>query len=127
MADDVTLRSRRSRKHHAGDHSLCRPERCKVAAGEPGTVTALSAPDRSGLLEVYRKELERVQRLDTPKGQHVMLLAATFVSGDYTGAALAAVSKELRAAMDEATRGTARPADAFDEVQAMRRRRRGVA
>jgi hypothetical protein len=32
MADSSTTRARRSRQHAAGDHSLCRAERCGVAA-----------------------------------------------------------------------------------------------
>lgn len=126
MPDDVALRNRRSYRHRKGDHSLCRPERCDRAVGGSGTLTALPTPGQPGLLEAYRKELERAKRLDTPEGQHVMVLAAAFVGGDYTGAALASVSKELRAAMDQAMKGAPRVKDAVDELQERRRRRRSA-
>jgi hypothetical protein len=35
VADSVALRKRRSRKHRAGDHSLCLPVRCKALVEVP--------------------------------------------------------------------------------------------
>lgn len=146
MADDVTLRSRRSRKHRAGDHSLCRPERCPVAgtrklAEATAEVVAIAPPDAqrevsqyanrlladAALVEAYQQELAQAERLATPAGAHVMRLVLAFVGSSHsTPSALAQLSKELRAAMAEAMKGAPRVADAVDELQAARRRRRSA-
>ena len=34
MADSPALRARRARRHRSGDHSLCRPENCRLGAAE---------------------------------------------------------------------------------------------
>lgn len=45
MADSEALRARRSRKHRAGDHSLCR--RCPAARGDAGAAEAVPSLPRS--------------------------------------------------------------------------------
>lgn len=74
----------------------------------------------SGLVASYQRQLEAVERLDTPEGAHVMHLAELFVSGNHTAAGAASLSKELRAAMEEAVKGAPRQADRLDELAARR-------
>jgi hypothetical protein len=49
MADSPTLRARRSRAHHAGDHSLCRPDRCNVVAAEEALLVVRQTAEPDGL------------------------------------------------------------------------------
>ncbi|MFD6071384.1 hypothetical protein, partial [Amycolatopsis lurida] len=83
---------------------------------------APEAPQRpvSGLVASYQRQLEAVERLDTPEGAHVMHLAALFVSGNHTAAGAASLSKELRAAMEDAVKGAPKQADRLDELAARR-------
>lgn len=73
--------------------------------------------------EAYRKQLEMAERLDTPEGAHVMLLAMLFANGQHTAAGAASLSRELRSAMETALRGAPKAADAVDELTARRRQK----
>lgn len=126
MADSKSLRSRRSYRHKRGDHSLCRPDRC----GEAARVAVIKMPESdasesAGLVETYRARLVEADRLDTPEGQHVMQLATTLATPGHTAAGLAALSKELRAALAEALKDAPRAADRLDELAERRRRKVG--
>jgi hypothetical protein len=76
-----------------------------------------------GLERVYQEQLRAADRLNTPDGAHVMLLASLFANGQHTAAGAAALSRELRAAMEVALRGANRHADALDELSARRTRK----
>lgn len=75
----------------------------------------------SRLVASYHKQLAEAERLDTPDGQHVMHLAELFALGKHTAAGAASLSRELRAAMEVALRGSKKTADAMDELAERRR------
>lgn len=75
------------------------------------------------LVGSYRRQLEQAERLDTPEGAHVMHLVELFATGKYTASGAAALSRELRLAMEVALRGAPRQADALDELAARRDRK----
>lgn len=93
---------------------------CRSRGNRAGLKQAQDAPKSdSGLVEATRRELEAAGRVDTALGQQALELAARLVSPLSTGAAVGALSKELRAVMAEATKG-AGAASGLDEL---RRRR----
>lgn len=104
--------------------AVCRPPRNRP---NPRVIT-LSTPKASPqaveaeppVVGSYRQQLDAADRLRTPEGAHVMLLAELFANGQHTAAGAAALSKELRAAMEVALRGAAKQADALDELGARR-------
>lgn len=67
--------------------------------------------------------LEDVGRASTPLGLSALLLAGQIEAGGHTGSALAALNRELRSTLAEATRGTVRSSVAAmrDELAARRR------
>lgn len=73
------------------------------------------------LVESYRRQLETAERLETPEGALVLHLATLFASDGHTASGAAALSRELRAAMEVALRGAAKQGDAVDELLARRR------
>jgi hypothetical protein len=107
-------------------------ERCKKRAQRGG----LSAPQRirvaalpsdvpSALVEAVTAELEHVGRLDSVWGVMALSLARALSSSSYvSGAGVAALSKQLTAVMDVATRDTLVGSDPLDEVQRRRDRKR---
>lgn len=118
----VTCRPPRNRKN---------PRLIGVPRDEPAAAVESSpAPARSpggGLVESYRRRLEVAKRIDTPEGQHVLMLAQLFAagaaSGSHTAAGASALSRELRAAMAEALRGAPAEPDLIDQLQERRRQR----
>lgn len=79
--------------------------------------------DEAPVLAAYRRQLVTAERLDTPEGAHVMHLAALFATGNHTSSGAASLSRELRAAMEEALKGAPRQADRMDEIAERRRRK----
>jgi hypothetical protein len=71
------------------------------------------------LVVATKVELEAAGRLDSVLGQQALRLAQQ-MSGFETGGGMAALSRELRATMAEATRGAAVAADPLDELKARR-------
>ena len=69
----------------------------------------------SGLIEVTRRTLDDSGVLDTVSGQSALLLAARLGSNHETGAAMAALSKQLEALVASALASVSR-ADRMDEV-----------
>lgn len=116
MPDSDAERSRRYRRHRQGDHSLCRHD-AAVAVFPAG------GRDGAALVAAYRRELDEAKVLDTPTAALVLELAERLAGGDLTGSALAALSRELRAAMADATRNKPGRADVLDELLARRRAR----
>lgn len=80
-------------------------------AGEPN-----DEPEEPALVVAYRARLEGVDRVGTPEGQHVLFLASLLAAGGHTSSGAAALSKELRTAMDAALAGAPREADFMDEL-----------
>lgn len=83
------------------------------AAGEP-------VEESPGLVASYRAQLEAADRLDSPEGALVMHLARLFEAGQHTASGAASLSRELRAAMEEALKGAPAKADSLDELAARR-------
>lgn len=76
-----------------------------------------------GLLEAYRRRLEDAGRVDAPEGVHVLTLAEMLTVGQHTASGAASLSRELRAAMEEAMKGTKPAADFIDELAERRRKK----
>lgn len=76
----------------------------------------LGEPETPPLVAMYRQQLETAERVASPEGAHVLHLANLFASGQHTAAGAAALSKELRAAMEMAMRGAPKAADALDDL-----------
>lgn len=104
--------------------ATCR-QRAKRArdAGQvaPTAVAASVAVDVDGhpLVVATRDTLAGAGVLESVAGQSAMVLAARVVAGADTGAAVASMVKELRAAVAEAL-GSVKRADRMDEVGARR-------
>jgi len=77
------------------------------------------------LVARVRADLEGAGRLDTPLGQIAMILAHRLASQGDSGAAMAAVSRELRSVLGEALSGQA-SGDVLDELARRRRQRAGA-
>jgi hypothetical protein len=71
----------------------------------------------------YRAQLDKAERLDSPEGALVMHLAMLFESGEHTASGAAALSRELRAAMEIALSGAAKQGDLLDELSARRQQK----
>lgn len=98
----------------------------RVVAQEaaPADTAPLGRP--SNLLEAVRGLLAASGALATPAGRLCEVLAVRVASGEEAGAALASLSRELRAALAAATAGTRSAADPVDELRARREARRRV-
>lgn len=111
--------------------TTCRPSRNRTnprVINLPTADKAASTPEQSsglmpGLVAAYRKQLDDADRLGTPDGAHVMLLAGLLAAGDHTASGAASLSRELRAAMEVALRGAPRQADRLDELADRRHRK----
>ena len=104
---------------------------CRKRALRGAAPTRLRSVDRQetpagGLLSATRAELERAGRVDTALGQAALTLAGRLDEGRDTGSAMAALSRELRAALEAATRGAAEQASPLDELRLRRLRRLGA-
>lgn len=132
MADSEALRAQRSRNHRIGDHSLCHPARCPSAQDSQGVEPILLVPTEplegeEPLVASYRAVLEAANRKSSPEGAHVLFLAELLATGRHAASGAAALSRELRAAMDMALQGAPRKADELDELAARRDRKVGGA
>ena len=102
--------AQRSAAKFCGD--TCR-QRAKRAGGL--TVAPTATPTGSPLVEVTRTTLSDAGVLDTVSGQSALLLAERLGGGTETGAAMAALSKQLEALVAAALASVSR-ADQMDEV-----------
>lgn len=91
----------------------------KVVAAEPVVV-------ESSVAAATRAELDAVGRADSVAGQAALTLAARIDAQAETGAALAALVKQLHATMAVATANTSESLDVLDELRARREARRGA-
>jgi hypothetical protein len=90
----------------------------------PDRPAEAEAPDPApSLVGAYRKVLADADRLDSPEGASVLHLAALFENGQHTASGAAALSRELRAALDVAMAGAPKQPDELDELAARRDRK----
>jgi len=111
--------------------ATCR-QRSKRAGLSVASIVPDSGPDgedESPLVGVTRRTLDEAGVLDTVSGAQALILAARVGSAHETGAAVAALSKQLQALVDAALASVSR-ADQMDEVTRRRdeklRRARGA-
>lgn len=72
MADDAATRARRSRRHRAGDHSMCRPDAfCRARGTRDSSSDSGATPDGLG---AHGRELWREMRAGMASPLHVLLL-----------------------------------------------------
>jgi len=99
-----------------------------TAAGMP--LRAATPDDReappSELERAVARELEAVGRLQSVAGQVALELAYRVASPHETGAAVAALARELSVSMTKALAGVDRAADPLDEIRARRDRKRSA-
>lgn len=81
-------------------------------------------PPTSGTLAAVVAELTDAGRLDTSAGQAAVALATRIDQGAESSSGLAALTREMRAAMAEALANVAQAGDALDELRARREARR---
>lgn len=93
---------------------------------KPVAVVIPDGPSESGLKQAIIAELSEAGRLETVLGQQAVELAGWMASPTASAAGVAALSKELRALMAEATKGVAVAADPLDELRARRDRIRSA-
>jgi len=107
----------------------CRNRNARGAPPPPTPpVVSLSQADdgdttTNDLNKATKAELEAAGKLDTSLGQQAMSLAVR-MGGFDTGGGLAALSRELRAVMAEATHGAKASVDVVDELRARRNAKR---
>jgi endogenous inhibitor of DNA gyrase (YacG/DUF329 family) len=120
---------------------FCSPK-CRTAAtrarakGEPEMLAVPAKPKKVrkpkasdspiGTLGAVRTELTEAGRLDSSAGQAALALAHRIDEGAESSAGLAALTRELRAAMTEALANVTQAGDALDELRARREARRAV-
>jgi len=88
--------------------------------------TAADHEAPSELVAVTARELDAVGRLESVAGQLALELAYRVASPYETGAAVAALAKQLHLTMTEALGGVAKAADPLDEIRARRDRKRSA-
>lgn len=102
----------------------CRVQAQRATDTAPAPLTALPQPERApegSVAGAAREELRSAGRESTAAGQSVLALARRIDAADgESGASLAALVKEFRAAMSAAVAGAETAADPLDELR-MRR------
>ena len=83
--------------------------------------------DEPPLVASYRRQLEAAEQVDTPEGAHVMHLAMLFAASSHTASGAAALSRELRAAMEAALKDAPHQGDRLDELAERRAQKAGSA
>ncbi len=104
-------KARKAGKPEAAPKPAAKPRR---KAKDGGTLTAVTA------------ELTAVGRLDSSAGQAAVALARRIDEGAESSSGLAALTREMRAAMAEALAHVEQAGDALDELRARREARRGA-
>lgn len=94
------------------------------AAAAPAVPAAALVPAPDGLAAAVRAQLDAAGRAGSPLGMQAVTLAARVESPHETGAAVAALSRELRTVLDVALAGVAVAADPVDELRVLRDRKR---
>lgn len=111
---------RRSRKYHS---DACRKaaSRKKADAHEASTSAELPGPT---ITQATYDSLVECKRETTPLGRVALSLALRLDKGVDSGSAMAALAKELRAALQAATVNAAKKSDPIDELEKQRQKRR---
>ena len=117
--------ARRARSRFCGGTCGKRSQRAGAAGIGPraGVLDGEEAPP-SELERAVTRELEAVGRLESVAGQVALELAYRVVSPHETGAAVAALAKQLTASLAVALGDVAPAADPLDEIRARRDRKR---
>jgi ABC-type transporter Mla subunit MlaD len=116
----------------------CRTQATRArATGQPESIAAKPKRTRKpkadaqvepdspiGTLGAVITELTDAGRLNTSAGQAAVALASRIDAGAESSSGLAALTREMRAAMAEATANVAQAGDALDELRAKREARR---
>lgn len=110
--------AKRAAAKYCGDTCRKRAQRGMsiVAAQEPDMDS--QEPD-TGLMVTVTRELSEAGVLETTAGQSAILLARRLSSGQETGSAMAALSKQLQALVSEAMSSVAK-VDRMDEIKKRR-------
>lgn len=95
-------------------------DRCRQQSHRSPGAPADVVPGGPRIVEVTRREVERLGKTDTVLGQQALELAERLVSRKDTGSAIAAVSRELDRVMLRLASGAAQ---AEDQLASARRRR----
>lgn len=105
-------------------------ERCRPPRNQQPSPQVIQLPERSvgvgaprGLVDAIRQSLEAAERLGTSEGAQALMLAEMLASGSHTASGAASLSRELRAALQDALAGAAKAADRLDELAARRGRK----
>ena len=103
----------------------CSPKRRRKSSPAVSVVALPSTSAGVGLVaEATRAALVAAERSSTPAGTACMVLAERIDAGQDSGAALAAMVKQLVATLADATRGTKVTASPVDELRSRRDRKR---
>jgi hypothetical protein len=111
----------------------CRTQATRARAhGQPESISpkptrspkSKPADSPTGTLGAVIAELTEAGRLNTSAGQAAVALASRIDAGAESSSGLAALTREMRAAMAEATANVAQAGDALDELRAKREARR---
>lgn len=107
---------------------------CRVRASRGAVVVPLNPPssqqdagpskaDGAGIAPAVARQLEVAKRLDTPLGQAALTLARRIDESRDTGAAMASMTRELRATLADALQGVAQEGNRVDDLRARRLKR----
>jgi hypothetical protein len=100
---------------------------CRERSRKAGASITPIREKSGGLVASVQRTLRDAERLETPDGEIAVLLAERLMAGAAdTGSSVAAVARELRAALDKALAGVARGSDPVDELAQRRRLRHGA-
>jgi hypothetical protein len=104
--------------------STCRVRAKRLPTTADPPVAHHSTLVAAGPVEVAcRTELLAAQRIDAAAGRAALALAARIDAGQETGAGLASLSKEFRAALAQALLNAKKEPDALDQLRARRAQR----
>jgi hypothetical protein len=114
----VKCRTQATRARATGQpESIAKPKRARKPKAQAEDFPA-------GTLGAVIAELTAAGRLQTSAGQAAVALASRIDAGAESSSGLAALTREMRAAMAEATANVAQAGDALDELRAKREARR---
>ena len=132
----ATFAARSVKARFCSDKCRSRARYRREVLGAPEAIAPKPKPKRTrkpkpvdsptGTLGAVIAELTAAGRLDTSAGQAAVALASRIDQGAESSSGLAALTREMRAAMAEATANVAQAGDALDELRARREARRAV-
>lgn len=96
---------------------------CRAPTNAPVVLVPRNPTVEPELVTYTRRTLGKAGMLETPAGANAMLLATSIAAGGHTGAAHASLSREYRAALQEALAGAQSGGDSVDDLAAGRRAR----